>query len=63
MTDQAALAGYERIMTGSLHGAVARITIAAALLVIPPVACGQVYKCTDADGTTTYGGRPLRLLR
>jgi hypothetical protein len=43
--------------------------IVLALFMIVPIAHGQVYKCTDADGKTTYAdapcdsrSKPLRLL-
>lgn len=29
-----------------------------AMFVLAPAAWGQVYKCTDAEGKTTYGGAP-----
>jgi hypothetical protein len=45
-----------------------RLTIAVALLAVPPLAAAQVYKCTDATGRTTYadapcdrGAKPLKL--
>jgi hypothetical protein len=36
----------------------ARGAIAVALAALAPVACGQVYKCTDAAGKTTYADAP-----
>jgi Domain of unknown function (DUF4124) len=35
-----------------------RVIVGLALLAAASVACGQVYKCTDAAGKTTYSGAP-----
>jgi len=32
--------------------------VAFAIFAAAPLACGQVYKCTDAAGKTTYSGAP-----
>ena len=41
-----------------MAGYVMRLALAVALLAAPTLAAAQVYKCTDANGRTTYSDTP-----